>query len=361
MKKQPLLTNADQLIELIRLIGILPKLGTETTRIKMGFKEYFQAFVSKHISSPLLREKLRQIPVMIQPAVDVEGNKKLTFEIYRSAVLNFILNELIQEQHQLFFNSEKLAEAEALLQRTIKELRNKQEDEVDVEAYIRAIEAQNHEMELMVVLALSLSLREMENKIGILERDHAILWGELFEAFHKDLGSEEMFNNLKDIHGNAVIVNETERKEIINSILQNYTDNFAEFCTINNAVPINNPPHMQAQAAQPRNVNRLHAFNNQNNELFERYHQENQNRFQQQLSSRLRERNIHVDHSAPQVEFLGQRMHTRAIEERRRITKAASMQMELSNSRSDKANMEQSLVERGVVRKAYARQRLEGL
>lgn len=348
------LTSADQLIQFINFISATAALGSETNKIPMGFQSYFNKFVEKHVSDPKLREQLRKIPADIQPELDPEGNKKIRLQVYRAAIIRLILNELTQHHTEQFFMSKKIEDNEARLKTLLKELRIEEGDRIAAQDYVKAMMAQNRELELMAVVALSLSMREINNRIDFLEKSRYKIFNAFVDEFYTSLEEGDTFNVLNDIkdrQGNTVFSDKTEQKAMISSVLVRYTNDFVDYCSQQNSIPFNEASgnhHTKLLIQEPS----LPAYHYQNNDLFEKFHREKPNRFHSIISDSLGEKNIDVKEYDTCVKTLGAKMSERmtAPDQKKRIVELAAKSIEINNARANLEEMKANLARKKQMR-----------
>lgn len=338
------LTSADQLVQFVNFISATAALGAETTKIQMGFQSYFNRFVEKNITDPVLREYLRKIPADIRIELDPEGNKKISLEIYQAAIVQLLLNQLIQHQTKQLFMKKKIEDNEARLKVILKKMRLEKEDRIAAQDYVKVIMEQNRVLELMAAVAFSLSMRKMDNRIDSLEKSQYKIFNELVEEFHKTLEAGEEFKSLTDSQGNTVFKDKASKKDMLSSVLTQYTDDFVDYCSQQNAIPFEDRFFENGAQRITPDLG-LTAYQQRNNDLFERFHHETPNRFHSIVANHLKNKNIDIYKHELHVSTLGAKMHAgiAVTNQRKRLVELAVKRIEIKNAKANLEGMRQTL------------------
>lgn len=315
--------NVEQLIQFILKIS---QFSSESDNLKMNFNQYFKNFVESYTADPSLRDKLYKIPY-IRPDLDPDSKKMLTMQAYNSAIIQFILNELFDQEHAQFFKIKELEQSETIIQQLLNKSKEEAETQIDLETYKQNLVTQQNQMENMAMLAISLSLKE---RITFLEKHQLELFNEISESIYTTLKNQGAFNNLKDVNGNLVILSEQTQRNIVNNITKDYINGLVDYQIKHQAISLDEPQNLKnAQALPPR----LYAYQSNANNLFEKFHN---NTHAEKLIRKGISNNIssNIAQNSPEMQMLVRDVQNELKNNKKPIINMASIQVEIMQNQA---------------------------
>jgi hypothetical protein len=251
-------------------------------------------------------------------------------QFYIAAIIKLILDDLIDQQHAQFFKIKALEKAEAMVQNFLKGNSLDAQQKRNMEAYRQSVLAHQQYMELMAILAISLSLQE---KISVLEKHKIKIFTEISEKIQVAL--KDTFDNLdlKDIHGNTVILNAQQRKNIVDSLIKDYIDDFTDYCIKNNTIPADRQQKLKnsgfpgLQGHQDKNNNSFEKFYNQ-------HHENMINKFSSNIKIIIKDNNVsNTSNNSKKINFLAKEFKKELKNQQIDINEAAKIGFQIKNKK----------------------------
>lgn len=313
--------------QLIELIGAISKFGCETNKIKVDFADY----VNTHSFDEPVRTQLRKIPAIIRSNLDPDA-KMLAMQKYSTAVIQLILHDLIDQEHARFFKLKESEQADVIIQQLLDKSKEEATSQNDLESYKQNLVTQQNQMEHMAMLAIALSLKE---RVTFLEKHQIELFNEVSEKMYEALKRNGAFENLKDVNGNKVILTEQTQRNIVNHITEDFIDGFVEFSIQKQMIPLSDPQNLNN--AQALHSVRLHAYEDNANNLFEEYHRHIENQMPTKIQNAFQNTNIIFNKS--ELGALRSNFQNEIKNNRESIIEMASERREIMQAKSILKNM----------------------
>jgi len=242
------------------------KFGCDPHKIKMSFSDYFKNFVDSYTANPSVREKLYRIPYIIRPNLDPHEKKMLNMQLYYSAIMRCILNDIIEQKHADFFKQQALEKTQSVSKHALHKKQEHAFMEIELEDYRHNLEAQHKKIDDLTTDALALSIQD---KIQFLEQEHTKIFESLSDELYTSLKENGVFDKLKDIHGNAIALSDTDQRVILNDITSDYINQLVDYHIQNQAMAFYQP----APENELKNGGAfIHSYHNNADNLMGNFH-----------------------------------------------------------------------------------------